>query len=78
MERDDRFGREMTGFLSDWSRRDFLRRTGQAGAALAAGGGLAAFLEACGTGSSSTGGGASSTVNTRSGGESSTLSAPGR
>ena len=64
MERDDRFGREMTGFLSDWSRRDFLRRTGQAGAALAAGGGLAAFLEACGTGSSSTGGGASSTVNT--------------
>jgi trehalose/maltose transport system substrate-binding protein len=62
MENDDRL--EMTGFLSDWSRRDFLRRTGQAGAALAAGGGLAAFLEACGTGGGTSGGGASSTVNT--------------
>jgi trehalose/maltose transport system substrate-binding protein len=64
MQRDDRLGREMTRFLRDWSRRDFLRRTGQAGAVLAAGSGLAAFLEACGTGSSSSGGGASSTVNT--------------
>src|SRR3989442_278861 len=63
MERDDRLGREMTRFLRDWSRRDFLRRTGQAGAVLAAGSGLAAFVEACGTGGSS-GGGASSTVNT--------------
>jgi len=62
MERDDRLGREMSDLLQDWSRRDFLRRTGQAGAVLAAGGGLAAFLEACGTGggSSST----SSQVNT--------------
>jgi trehalose/maltose transport system substrate-binding protein len=63
MEMDDRQGREMTSFLRDWSRRDFLRRTGQAGAVLAAGGGLAAFLEACGNGSSS-GGSASSQVNT--------------
>ena len=63
MERDDRLGREMTRFLRDWSRRDFLRRTGQAGALLATGSGMAAFLEACGTGSSS-GGSASSTVNT--------------
>jgi trehalose/maltose transport system substrate-binding protein len=63
MERDDRLGREMTRFLRDWSRRDFLRRTGQAGALLATGSGVAAFLEACGTGSSG-GGGASSTVNT--------------
>ena len=62
MERDDRLGREMTRFLRDWSRRDFLRRTGQAGAVLAAGGGLAAFLEACGGGGSSNN--ASSTVNT--------------
>jgi trehalose/maltose transport system substrate-binding protein len=64
MERDDRLGREMTRFLRDWSRRDFLRRTGQAGAVLAAGSGLAAFLEACGTGGGSSSGGASSTVNT--------------
>jgi trehalose/maltose transport system substrate-binding protein len=63
MERDDRLGREMTRFLRDWSRRDFLRRTGQAGAVLAAGSGLTAFLEACGNGSSS-GNSASSTVNT--------------
>ncbi|PZR84948.1 MAG: ABC transporter substrate-binding protein [Candidatus Nephthysia bennettiae] len=63
MERDDRLGREMTRFLRDWSRRDFLRRTGQAGAVLAAGSGLAAFIEACGTGGSS-GNSASSTVNT--------------
>jgi trehalose/maltose transport system substrate-binding protein len=62
MERDDRLGREMTRFLRDWSRRDFLRRTGQAGAVLAAGSGLAAFLEACGTGGG--GNSASSTVNT--------------
>src|SRR5437870_5085910 len=64
MERDDRLGREMTRFLRDWSRRDFLRRTGQAGAVLAAGGGLAAVLEACGTGGGGGGGGTSSTVNT--------------
>jgi trehalose/maltose transport system substrate-binding protein len=62
MERDDRLGREMTRFLRDWSRRDFMRRAGQAGALLATSSGVAAFLEACGTGSS--GGGASSTVNT--------------
>jgi trehalose/maltose transport system substrate-binding protein len=60
MERDDRLGREMTRFLRDWSRRDFLRRTGQAGALLATGSGIAAFLEACGGGSS--GGSTSSTV----------------
>src|SRR3981081_1778853 len=60
MERDDRLGREMSDLLQDWSRRDFLRRTGQAGAVLAAGGGLAAFLEACGTGG---GGSTSSQVN---------------
>jgi trehalose/maltose transport system substrate-binding protein len=63
MERDDRLGREMTRFLRDWSRRDFLRRAGQAGALVATSSGVAAFLEACGTGSSG-GGGASSTVNT--------------
>jgi trehalose/maltose transport system substrate-binding protein len=62
MERDDRLGREMSDLLQDWSRRDFLRRTGQAGAVLAAGGGLAAFLEACGTGGGSSG--TSSQVNT--------------
>jgi peptide/nickel transport system substrate-binding protein len=46
----ERFSR----FLDDWSRRDFMRRMGGS-AALAAfsAGGLAAFLEACGTGSSS-------------------------
>ena len=65
MERDDRLGREMTRFLRQWSRREFLRRTGQAGAVVAAGSAVAAFLEACGTGGGSSGGNnASSSVNT--------------
>lgn len=52
MERDDRLGREMARFLRDWSRRDFLRRTGQAGVVLATTSGLTALVDAC-TGSSS-------------------------
>jgi trehalose/maltose transport system substrate-binding protein len=61
METDDRLRREMSHSLRGWSRRDFLRRTGQAGALLATGSGVAAFLEACGGGTSS-GGSTSSTV----------------
>ncbi|MDQ6772171.1 MAG: ABC transporter substrate-binding protein [Candidatus Dormibacteraeota bacterium] len=59
MARDDA---EVPNYLLDWSRRDFLKRTGQVSAVVATAGGLTAFLEACGGSSSSTSGGTSSTV----------------
>ena len=41
-------------FLDEWSRRDFLRRTGAAAAWVAFSGGVLEFLEACGPGSQPT------------------------
>lgn len=49
---DNRQGR---GAFADWSRRDFLVRSGQGAALVAMGGGLSAFLEACGGGGSKLG-----------------------
>jgi trehalose/maltose transport system substrate-binding protein len=51
----------MARFKREWSRREFLRRTGQAGALLAMSGSVASFIEACGSGSGSK---TSSTVTT--------------
>ncbi len=51
--KDDGFA-QFEQFLEEWSRRDFLKRTGGAAAYLSfMGGGLAAFLEACAGGTSS-------------------------
>src|SRR6266487_5141258 len=52
--KDDGFA-QFEQFLEEWSRRDFLKRTGGAAAYLSfMGGGLAAFLEACAGGSTTT------------------------
>ena len=45
-------------FLEEWSRRDFLKRMGGAAAFMAFSGGLAAFLEACASGSNTNSGNA--------------------
>lgn len=53
-EADDRGFAQFERFLDEWSRRDFLKRTGGAAAYLAFSAGLIEFLEACGGGGTQT------------------------
>jgi peptide/nickel transport system substrate-binding protein len=50
---DDRGFAQFERFLEDWSRRDFLKRTGGAAAYLAFAGGIVEFLQACAGGGTS-------------------------